>query len=77
MNFQLSQHNCIQRLDDGVFIPCDPANADYQAYLAWVDEGNTPEPPPPVVSPPALTTEEKLMAAGLTVAELKQLFGLT
>tara|TARA_R100000278_G_C5464708_1_gene162232 strand:- start:220 stop:381 length:162 start_codon:yes stop_codon:yes gene_type:complete len=34
----------IMRIADTAFIPFDPANSDYQAYLEWVAEGNTPEP---------------------------------
>ena len=36
--------NCIQRTNDGAFIPFDPANSDYQVYLKWVAEGTQPEP---------------------------------
>ena len=31
------------RGEDGCMIPTDLSNRDYQAYLAWVDEGNTAE----------------------------------
>ena len=34
----------ILRLSDNAFIPMDPANTDYQAYLKWVEEGNQPLP---------------------------------
>ncbi len=34
----------IRRLDDSAFIPMDEGNTDYQTYLKWLEEGNTPEP---------------------------------
>ena len=34
----------IQRKEDMAFIPPDTRNGDYQAYLAWVAEGNTADP---------------------------------
>ena len=34
----------ILRKEDYLYIPFDEANTDYQAYLAWKAEGNTPEP---------------------------------
>jgi hypothetical protein len=77
MTYQLTINDCILRLADNAFIPPDPANTDYAAYLEWVEAGNMPDPAPMVAPPAPLTTEQKLEAAGLTVAELKTLFGLT
>jgi hypothetical protein len=34
----------VLRIADNTYIPFDPANTDYAAYLAWVALGNTPQP---------------------------------
>ena len=52
-DFAVHEAICAQRhesigkslsVTDSAFIPFDPANTDYQAYLEWFAEGNTPEP---------------------------------
>ena len=35
---------CINKIGTRLFIPFAEGNADYQEYLKWVAEGNTPEP---------------------------------
>lgn len=76
MDYQLTQHDTIKRLLDNAFIPPDPANTDYQQYLAWLEEGNEPLPPDPEPTPEPLTAQQKLEAAGITIEELKELLGL-
>jgi hypothetical protein len=35
---------CVERLMDNAFIPFSEDNTDYQQYLKWLAEGNTPLP---------------------------------
>ena len=68
--YKLTNNNNIFRQLDGMFIPYEPANTDYQQYLAWLAAGNTPEPadpPPPPGVPQAVTMRQArlaLLAAG-------------
>ena len=39
-----NQTSIIKRLSDDAFIPMVEDNSDYQTYLEWVAEGNTPTP---------------------------------
>jgi len=56
-NYLTQEIDVVVNLEKGGHIPFDPANTDYQAYLAWLDgyemvdgqlqktsEGNTPLP---------------------------------
>lgn len=65
--FKLSNSisNTIIRMRDYAQIPTDPDNTDYQEYLAWLADGNTPLPadPPPPPPPPGPSVEERLEAA--------------
>lgn len=41
--YKLIYQNVVLR-SDGWSIPTDPQNTDYQQYLRWLEEGNTPLP---------------------------------
>jgi hypothetical protein len=42
--YKLTKLNSVILRNDNTYIPMSEANTDYQAYLAWLDEGNEPEP---------------------------------
>ena len=43
-NIGETETRTVVRLADNACIPFDPDNTDYQAYLLWLAEGNTPTP---------------------------------
>lgn len=44
LNGQDGQPCGLTIIGQNIFIPLNPNNTDYQQYLKWLEEGNTPEP---------------------------------
>jgi hypothetical protein len=42
--YKIIDQYTVFRIADNTFIPIEPANTDYQAYLKWLAEGNDPLP---------------------------------
>lgn len=40
----LGEVRSIIKIEDGSCIPVNPDNTDYQQYLEWLADGNTPDP---------------------------------
>lgn len=61
--YTLTDTTTIKRDADGAMIPADPANRDYQEYLAWVAAGNTPaQVPGPTLAQVTATLEAATQA---------------
>lgn len=71
MTYTLTRDTGVIRDADCVYIPADPANTDWQAYQAWLAEGNTPNP---YVPPPPAIPQQVPMWAVRTVLQNDSLF---
>ena len=71
--YQLTNTTSIIRTSDGAYIPADPENTDYAAYLLWTEEGN--EALPVAVTPtqiPSVVTMRQARLALLQSGMLSQ-----
>lgn len=67
MTYTLTATSILVRDEDGAYIPSDHGNRDYREYLAWVDEGNTPNPyvPPPPPIPQTISDRQFFQMAAI------------
>jgi hypothetical protein len=69
----IANSDSVRRLNDGAFIPADPANRDYREYLEWLDAGNTPLPADEPPAPNPLALAEAHIASYFSTARLLQM----
>jgi hypothetical protein len=58
--YRVTPEGLVTRQADGAGIPLDARNVDYQGYLAWVAQGNQPDPAP--VPPPPSARDRRAIA---------------
>lgn len=67
--YQLTQSpRTVKRVADEAYIPDDPANRDWQTFLAWEADGGVPDPALVIPPPTAISSAE--FFARFTEAEL-------
>jgi hypothetical protein len=54
----------------------DSCSVQATEFLAWIAEGNAPNPYVPPPAPPEPTIDEKLASVGLTLDDLKTALGI-
>ena len=66
MTYTLTASSAVIRDADNAYIPADPENVDYQEYLAWVADGNTPTPyTAPVIVPGVISDRQFFQQAAV------------
>lgn len=71
--YRLASGSGVVRTSDNAVIPIAPGNADYQAYQAWLADGNAPDPIPSPTTDQLLATFKASVQAALDKSDITML----